>query len=84
MPKIKSQAGLLFIFITVVLDSIGLGIIIPVMPALIKELIHGDLSQASSYGGWLTFCYAFMQFFFAAILGNLSDHYGRRPVLLCS
>lgn len=84
MPKIKSQAGLLFIFITVVLDSIGLGIIIPVMPALIKELIHGDLSQASSYGGWLTFCYAFTQFFFAAILGNLSDHYGRRPVLLCS
>ncbi|MFD1164612.1 TCR/Tet family MFS transporter [Sphingobacterium daejeonense] len=84
MPKIKSQAGLLFIFITVVLDSIGLGIIIPVMPALIRELIHGDLSQASAYGGWLTFCYAFMQFFFAAILGNLSDHYGRRPVLLCS
>ena len=84
MPQIKSQAGLLFIFITVVLDSIGLGIIIPVMPALIKELIHGDLSQASAYGGWLTFCYAFMQFFFAAILGNLSDHYGRRPVLLCS
>lgn len=84
MPNTKSQAGLLFIFITVVLDSIGLGIIIPVMPALIKELIHGDLSQASSYGGWLTFCYAFMQFFFAAILGNLSDHFGRRPVLLCS
>jgi DHA1 family tetracycline resistance protein-like MFS transporter len=54
------------------------------MPALIRELIHGDLSQASAYGGWLTFCYAFMQFFFAAILGNLSDHYGRRPVLLCS
>ena len=84
MPNTKSKAGLLFIFITVVLDSIGLGIIIPVMPALIQELIHGDLSQASSYGGWLTFSYAFTQFFFAAVLGNLSDHYGRRPVLLCS
>lgn len=84
MPNNKSKAGLLFIFITVVLDCIGLGIIIPVMPSLIRELIHGDLSQASSYGGWLTFCYAFTQFFFASILGNLSDHYGRRPVLLCS
>lgn len=84
MPNRHRKAGLLFIFLTVVLDSIGLGIIIPVMPALIKELINGDLSQASSYGGWLTFCYAFMQFFFASVLGNLSDHYGRRPVLLCS
>ncbi len=84
LSKINTKSGLFFIFLTVVLDSIGLGIIIPVMPALIKELIHGDLSQASSYGGWLTFCYAFMQFFFAAVLGNLSDRYGRRPVLLCS
>ncbi|MVZ65382.1 MFS transporter [Sphingobacterium sp. DK4209] len=84
LAKFNSKSGLFFIFLTVVLDSIGLGIIIPVMPALIKELIHGDISQASSYGGWLTFCYAFMQFFFAAVLGNLSDRYGRRPVLLCS
>lgn len=84
MPNRNRKAGLVFIFLTVVLDSIGLGIIIPVMPALIKELIQGSLSQASAYGGWLTFCYAFMQFFFAAVLGNLSDQYGRRPVLLCS
>ncbi|MCL8000979.1 MFS transporter, partial [Brucella sp. 21LCYQ03] len=80
----NSNATLIFIFITVVLDSTGLGIIIPVMPALIRELIHGDISQASSYGGWLTFCYACTQFLFAAVLGNLSDRYGRRPVLLFS
>ncbi len=80
----NSNAALIFIFITVVLDSTGLGIIIPVMPALIRELIHGDISQASSYGGWLTFCYACMQFLFAAVLGNLSDRFGRRPVLLFS
>lgn len=78
------KAALLFIFITVVLDTTGLGIIIPVMPGLIQELTGGDLSEASSYGGWLTFSYAFMQFFFAAVLGNLSDRYGRRPVLLFS
>ncbi|MHC8947358.1 TCR/Tet family MFS transporter [Sphingobacterium hungaricum] len=80
----KHNASLFFIFLTVVLDTVGLGIIIPVMPALIKELINGDLSEASTYGGWLTFCYAFTQFFFASVLGNLSDKYGRRPVLLVS
>jgi DHA1 family tetracycline resistance protein-like MFS transporter len=82
--KSTTSKGLLFIFITVVIDSIGLGIIIPVMPKLIQELIHGDLSQASKYGGWLVFVYAFAQFFFASVLGNLSDKYGRRPVLLFS
>lgn len=83
MPH-KINSALLFIFITVVLDTTGLGIIIPVMPALIQELIQGSISQASSYGGWLTFCFALMQFFFAPILGNLSDQYGRRPILLMS
>jgi DHA1 family tetracycline resistance protein-like MFS transporter len=82
--KSQSSKGLLFIFITVVIDSIGLGIIIPVMPKLIQELIDGDLSQASTYGGWLVFVYAFAQFFFASVLGNLSDKYGRRPILLFS
>lgn len=87
MPKatsIKSRNGLFFIFLTVAIDTIGLGIIIPVMPSLIKELTGGGLSEASKYGGWLMFCYAFTQFFFASVLGNLSDKYGRRPVLLLS
>ena len=82
--KEKGTRGLIFIFITVVIDAIGLGIIIPVMPKLIQELIHGDLSKASQYGGWLVFMYALAQFFFASVLGNLSDKYGRRPVLLIS
>ncbi len=80
----KNKSGLFFIFLTVVIDTIGLGIIIPVLPSLIKELIHGGLSDASRYGGWLMFCYAFTQFIFASVLGNLSDCYGRRPVLLFS
>src|SRR5690554_2077046 len=83
MAKTKKSA-LLFIFITVVLDVIGLGIIIPVMPSLIQELTGGTISDASKYGGWLMFAYASTQFFFASVLGNLSDRYGRRPVLLIS
>lgn len=82
--KNKKGAALGFIFITLAIDSIGLGIIIPIMPDLIKELIHEDLSQASVYGGWLTLSYAAMQFIFAPVMGALSDKYGRRTVLLCS
>lgn len=78
------QAALGFIFVTVLIDFIGFGIIIPIMPALISNLIHGDLSQAARYGGWMLFAYAVMQFFFAPILGGLSDRYGRRRVLLFS
>lgn len=82
--KSKKQAALGFIFITLLIDVTGLGIIIPVLPKLIETLIHGDLSQASRYAGLLTLAYAVMQFLFAPVLGNLSDKYGRRPVLLGS
>lgn len=78
------KAAISFIFITLLLDVIGLGLIIPVFPQLIGELIHGDLSKASQWSGLLTFAYAFMQFVCAPIIGNLSDQYGRRPVLLLS
>lgn len=83
MPK-KGKAALGFIFVTLLIDVTGFGIIIPVLPKLIAELIHGNLSDAASYGGWLTFAYALMQFICAPILGNLSDRFGRRPVLLFS
>jgi DHA1 family tetracycline resistance protein-like MFS transporter len=82
MPTSPSPHALLFIFITVLLDSIGFGIIMPVMPTLIVELVGGDLSGASIYGGWLMFVFAAMQFLFAPTLGNLSDRFGRRPVIL--
>jgi len=80
----NGKAALSFIFITLLIDVTGLGIIIPVLPTLISELIQGNISDAASYGGWLTFAYAIMQFVCAPILGNLSDRYGRRPVLLFS
>lgn len=80
----KTQNALPFIFITMLIDVIGLGIIIPVLPKLIEEMIGGDLSMASTYAGWLMFAYAAMQFLFSPIIGALSDRYGRRPVLLIS
>lgn len=84
MAKSSNNSALLFIFITLLIDVIGLGIIIPIMPKLLEQLIQGNLSLASQYGGWLTFVFALMQFVFAPILGGLSDQFGRRPVLLIS
>src|SRR4249920_106385 len=81
---VKRSAALGFIFITILVDVIGLGIIIPVVPKLIERLTGGDISDASRYGGWLVFCFALMQFVFSPILGGLSDRFGRRPVVLLS
>ncbi len=78
------RRAVLFIFIAVLVDVIGLGIIVPVIPQLIMDLTGEGLSRASIYGGWLWFAYAVMQFFCAPILGNLSDRIGRRPVILFS
>ncbi len=78
------KAAISFIFVTLLLDVTGLGLVIPVFPQLISELIHGNMSQASQWSGLLTFAYAVMQFVCAPIVGNLSDKYGRRPVLLLS
>ncbi|WP_310381721.1 TCR/Tet family MFS transporter [Flavobacterium sp.] len=84
MSKDKKQAAVGFIFITMLIDITGWGIIIPVIPKLIQELINGDISEASKYGGWLTFAYAITQFVFAPIVGSLSDKFGRRPIILIS
>lgn len=83
MAKNQNHA-LTFIFITLLIDVIGIGIIIPVLPQLIQQLTGGNLSEAARYGGLLMFAYASMQFLFSPILGGLSDQYGRRPVLLAS
>ena len=80
----KRPPALGFIFITILIDVIGLGIIIPVVPKLIQQLTGEGLSRASIYSGWLTFAYASAQFCFAPVVGGLSDKLGRRPVLLAA
>ncbi len=84
MAKPKQSAALGFIFVTIFIDVLGLGVIIPVLPKLLQTLGHFDVREASWYNGWLTFVYASMQLIFASIMGNLSDRYGRRPILLIS
>lgn len=79
-----NRLALTFIFITALIDSIGLGIIIPVWPKLIAELAHANITGAAWWGQWIGFVYAGMQFLCAPLIGNLSDRFGRRPVLIAS
>ena len=72
------------VFFTALMDSIGFGIILPVTPTLLMEVSDKGLSSSAVYGGWLMFSFAIMQFISMPILGNLSDAYGRKPVLLGS
>ncbi len=78
------NAAIGFIFVTILIDVIGFGIIIPVMPDLISNLKHVPTNTAATYGSWLMSVYAFTQFIFAPIIGGLSDKYGRRKILLIS
>ncbi len=82
-PSSKRHA-LTFVLITVLLDVIGFGIVMPVMPRLLQEITGLGLSETSSIAGYLLVSYAVLQFVFAPVLGNLSDRFGRRPVLLAS
>jgi MFS transporter, DHA1 family, tetracycline resistance protein len=79
---LNRKRALAFVFVTVLVDSIGFGIILPVLPRLIMTLTGVTIDRAAGYGGWLSFVYALTQFFCAPVLGNLSDRFGRRPVLL--
>jgi DHA1 family tetracycline resistance protein-like MFS transporter len=80
----KRKAALGFIFVTLLIDVTGFGIIIPVIPSLLSNLLHVTPAEASPYGGWLIASFAIMQFICSPMVGNLSDQYGRRPILLAS
>jgi len=78
------QPALVFVFITLFLDVLGIGLVVPILPKLVASLAGGGVDRASYLFGWLTGLYALMQFLFAPVLGNLSDRFGRRPVILFS
>src|ERR1044072_4306673 len=78
------RAALTFVLLSVFIDSIGFGIIIPSMPAVIMQLTGESIASAAGWGGYLMAVYALLQFFMAPVFGNLSDRFGRRPVLLAS
>lgn len=78
------KAAFAFIIVTVVLDMLALGIIIPVLPKLVEHMMGGNTSRAAAIYGWFGFTWAMMQFFCSPIIGALSDRFGRRPVILMS
>ena len=80
----KRHAALGFIFVTVLLDMLAFGVAAPPLPKLISDFLGGDTAQASKYLGLFVTTFALMQFFFSPVLGILSDHFGRRPVILLS
>jgi MFS transporter, DHA1 family, tetracycline resistance protein len=84
VPIEAGKHAVTFIFITVLLDMVGFGLVFPVLPALIEDVGHISLATATLVGGWMFVSYTGMQFLFGPTLGNLSDRYGRRPLLLIS
>ncbi len=80
----ENRNPIIFIFITVLIDCIGIGIIFPVAATIITQVSHVDINRATTYSGYMMASYAIMQFVFAPVLGGISDRYGRRPVLLLS
>jgi len=84
MTMRNRQAATVFIFVTLLLDIMGTGIVIPVLPQLIASFTEGNVSVASRYYGYFVATFAAMQFLFSPVLGALSDRYGRRSVLLIS
>ncbi len=83
-PRSAGRAAFAFIFVTVALDMLALGLIVPVLPTLIVSFEGGSIARASSITGWFGFAWALMQFVWSPTIGTLSDHFGRRPVILLS
>jgi DHA1 family tetracycline resistance protein-like MFS transporter len=81
-PRTSSNKAVFFVLVTVFLDVVGVGLIVPVTPSLLAEVSGKTLGEAAAYGGWLVGVFAFLQFMASPIVGNLSDAYGRRVVLL--
>jgi DHA1 family tetracycline resistance protein-like MFS transporter len=82
--RAPTRAAFAFIFVTVALDMLALGVMVPVLPRLIQQMEGGDVARAAAVTGVFGFAWALMQFLFSPILGTLSDRYGRRPVVLLS
>ncbi len=80
----RVNRALTFIFVTVLIDAIGFGVVIPVFPQLIMRLSGQSLAHAAEVSGWIAFLYASVQFVMGPVIGGLSDRFGRRPVLLAS
>lgn len=80
----SEKQSLIFIFITVLVDVIGVAVIIPVIPELIGNLAEVSVDEAASIGGMMMMAFSAMQFLFAPVMGELSDRFGRRPLLLIS
>ena len=83
-PKPQRHAALAFIFVTILLDTFALGVIVPVLPKLVESFVDSDIASAARIFGLFGTAWAVMQFFFSPILGGLSDRFGRRPVVLLS
>ncbi len=84
MNPSQEKRALTIVLVTLLLDVIGFGIVMPVMPRLITDLTHVSVGEAARYGGWLMFAFAGMQFLFGPVMGGLGDRFGRRPVILTS
>jgi len=81
---VRRQAAVIFVFVTIVIDVLAMGIIIPVLPHLVLDFEGGNDASAAAIYGYFGLVFAAAQFFFAPVLGSLSDRFGRRPVLLIS
>jgi DHA1 family tetracycline resistance protein-like MFS transporter len=80
----SGKAAVTFILVTVTLDIVAMGLIIPVLPKLILDFLGGRMTSAANWNGWFGLVFALMQFFFSPVLGVLSDRFGRRPIILLS